>query len=187
VRVLAQYERSDPAAAAARPLHLYLVGAERQPWVKKYEDAVEALAAGSDARGRIHVVDRTESDALTRAYYRASDVHALHASDESMPFVCMESMAMGLPQVATRVFGIPELVRDGQEGLIYDFRGNDTSELEGKLLTLVRDPELRARMGASGAQRIRADFTIAKMAAKYDAWYLQALTKDDEGGAGGES
>ena len=84
---------------------------------------------------------------------------------------------MGLPQVATRVFGIPELVRDGQEGLIYDYRGNDTSELEGKLLTLVRDPEMRARMGASGAQRIRADFTVAKMAAKYDAWYIDALVK----------
>lgn len=175
VNVLEAYERSDPAGSARRPLHLYLVGAERQPWVKKYEDAVEAVAARPEARGRIHVIDRTETAEHTRAFFRASDIHALHASDESMPFVCMESMAMGLPQVATRIFGIPELVRDGQDGLIYDYRGNYTGDLEERLLSLVKDPEARARLGASAAQRIRGEFTVPMMAAHYDAWYMAAL------------
>lgn len=192
VNVLAAYERADPAAAARRPLHLYLVGAERQSWVKKYEDDVEAVAALPAARGRIHVVDRTETAELTRTYYRAADVHALHASDESMPFVCMESMAMGLPQVATRVFGIPELVRDGVDGLIYDYAGNATAELEERLLALATDGEARARLGASAAKRIRDQFTVPKMAARYDAWYMAALTGGarpgapaSEGGEGG--
>lgn len=176
VRVLAAYTAADPAAASARPLHLYLVGAERQPWVKDYEAAVEAVAASRAAGGRVHVVDRTSDPAVTRLYMRSADVHALHASDESMPFVCMETMALGVPQLATAVFGIPELVRDGQDGLLYAYRGNATDELEARMLELVRDPVRRAALGRSAAERVRAQFTGPRMAAAYDAKYLAALT-----------
>ena len=186
LNVLKEYNEADPITAQARPLHLYLVGAERQPWVKKYESDVEEVAARPDAHGRIHIIDRTETAEKTRLLMRSADIHALHASDESMPFVCLETMALGVPQVATGVFGIPELVRDGQDGFVYPYSNTSTAQLEQKLLALIRDPVMRSRLGRSAAERIRAEFTVPRMAAAYDRRYLDAIAGTGTGGSGAE-
>lgn len=58
-----------------------------------------------------------------------------------------------------------------------------TVQLEERLLTLVRDPVLRSRLGRSAAERIRAEFTVPRMAAAYDKRYLDAITGAQEGDA----
>jgi glycosyltransferase involved in cell wall biosynthesis len=69
----------------------------------------------------------------------------------------IEAMAAGLPVVATRGGALPEVVVDGETGFLVD-RG-DAAGLNTAIATLLRNPDLRARMGAAGRERVRKLFT----------------------------
>ena len=69
----------------------------------------------------------------------------------------IEAMAAGLPVVATRGGALPEIVVDGETGLLVE-RG-DVEGLRAAISRLLRDPQLRARMGAAGRERVRRMFT----------------------------
>ena len=81
----------------------------------------------------------------------------------------MESLGAGKPVVATRVGGVPEIVRDGVEGFLVD-PGRPT-ELAEKLVALLRDRELRARLGAAGLDRQRTEFDIHVMVRRLENLY----------------
>jgi glycosyltransferase involved in cell wall biosynthesis len=66
----------------------------------------------------------------------------------------MEAMACGKPVVASRVGGIPELVRDGTDGILVE--SGDVEALADSILRLLKDPALRKRMGKAGRQRVKA-------------------------------
>ena len=70
---------------------------------------------------------------------------------DGLPNVALEAMAAGKPLVATRVGGLPELVRPGETGLLVDEK--DADELADAIVTLASD--LRARMGGAGAAHPR--------------------------------
>ena len=71
---------------------------------------------------------------------------------EGIPTVLMEAMAAGLPVVATRYSGIPELIRDGTDGFLIEER--DVASMEAVLRRLAHDPEGRVRMGQRGRERV---------------------------------
>jgi glycosyltransferase involved in cell wall biosynthesis len=79
-------------------------------------------------------------------------------------------MACGVPQVATAVGGIPEIVNDGVTGLLC--RPNDPVHLADRIVALLSDGELRARMSSASRRRHRDCFTLDRMvdetAAVYD-------------------
>lgn len=87
----------------------------------------------------------------TRPYVSRSHLVCLTSLHEGFPNALLEGMAMGRPVVATRVGGIPELVRDGVEGFLVP---RDPQAMAGAMLALLRDEELRARMGRDA--RLRA-------------------------------
>lgn len=74
-----------------------------------------------------------------------ADVFCLPSLSEGSPCCIIEAMAIGLPVIATRVGGIPELVIDGKTGLLIS--PNDVKALERAILQLANDPELRVKMG----------------------------------------
>jgi glycosyltransferase involved in cell wall biosynthesis len=74
---------------------------------------------------------------------------------DGLPNVAFEAMAAGKPVVGSRVGGIPELVRDGENGLLVPEK--DSAALANALVVLARDPALRARLGASGREEIRTE------------------------------
>ena len=77
------------------------------------------------------------------ATYLLGDVFAAPSQKpEGMPMVLLEASACGLPLVATRLGGIPEVVQDGVNGLLVD-RPPDTDELAGKIITLLQNDDLR--------------------------------------------
>jgi GT2 family glycosyltransferase/SAM-dependent methyltransferase len=80
-------------------------------------------------------------------YYRAADIYVCASHIESAPRVLVEAMACGLPIITTPVFGIPELVKDDINALFYP--AGDTHALAERLLRLVEDIPLRARLAAS--------------------------------------
>jgi len=70
--------------------------------------------------------------------------------------VLMEAQSQGLACVATRVSAIPELVDDGVSGVLVP--PGDVAALAAALERLIREPLLRATLGAAGLARMRADF-----------------------------
>ena len=87
-----------------------------------------------------------------------ADILVLPSFMEGLPVVLMEAMALGLPVIASRVAGIPELVTDNQEGLL--FCPTDWNELAEKLELLIADSQLQQRLGRAGRAKIELAFEI---------------------------
>jgi glycosyltransferase involved in cell wall biosynthesis len=94
---------------------------------------------------------------------------------EAFPLATLEAMAMGIPVVATTVGGIPEQIDHLESGILV--RPEDPEAIATSLVRLHDDAELRARLGAAGAERVRAQFTLARQAEGLHRAYLTALNR----------
>lgn len=86
-------------------------------------------------------------------------VMAANGEREGIPVALMEAMVAGLPVVSTVLSGIPELVDSDVSGLLVPPR--DASALASALEKLARDPDLRARLGAAGRDKVRSEFDLS--------------------------
>jgi len=102
----------------------------------------------------------------------AFDVFALSSLQEGLPVAVMEALASGLPVVATRVGGLPEIVTDGVEGRLV--APGDPAGLAAALGEVVGDDRLRARMSAAAVIRSRA-FDIAAAQRQIEDVYADVL------------
>ena len=87
-----------------------------------------------------------------QALYRDADIFALASFAEGIPIVLMEAMAMEIPCVTTRITGIPELIRDGVDGILV--APSDEAELADAIARIAQDGELRRRLGQAGRARV---------------------------------
>jgi len=101
-------------------------------------------------------------------YLSLFDVFAFPSRHEGMGSSLLDAMDYGVAVVASRVGGIPDLVHDGQTGLLVP--PGDAQALAQALLRLYRDPALRQTL-AAGAQARLADYTPARMAERYRVLY----------------
>jgi L-malate glycosyltransferase len=98
-------------------------------------------------------------DPFGEGVYDAADILCqVSRWEEVFGWVIAEGMAYGKPVVGTRVGGIPEVVADQESGFIVD-RG-DAAAIADRILTLAKDPELRNRMGKTGAERVKNLFDL---------------------------
>jgi len=88
-----------------------------------------------------------KGEELARAYASA-DVLAFPSDTETLGFVAMEAMASGTPAVGARAGGVPDVIRHGENGLL--FTPGDLGDLTAQLRRLLGDPELRARFADAG-------------------------------------
>jgi colanic acid/amylovoran biosynthesis glycosyltransferase len=93
---------------------------------------------------------------------------------EGFGLVCAEAQAMALPVVAFAVGGIPEVVVDGETGLLAPER--DSAALAAHLVQLLRDSERRTRMGAAGRRRAERRFSCHAQTRALEGLYLRALS-----------
>jgi sugar transferase (PEP-CTERM/EpsH1 system associated) len=103
------------------------------------------------------------------AILQASDVFALTSLNEGISNTILEAMATGLPVVATRVGGNPELVQDGVTGILVPL--GDEAAVAAALLDYAKNPGRTASHGAAGRQRAILDFGIPAMVAAYESIY----------------
>lgn len=103
----------------------------------------------------------------------ACDVYAMPSFEEPLGVIYLEAMAMRRPVAALRSGGVPEIVVHGETGLLSE--PGDAEGLAANLVTLLRDPDLRARMGRRGRQLVETVHTPARMAADGVRIYRQLI------------
>jgi glycosyltransferase involved in cell wall biosynthesis len=125
--------------------------------------ALEDLAGDLGVSDRVAFLGRmTETDTL--AEIARSDMLVLPSFMEGLPIVLMEAMALGVPVVASRVAGIPELIEDGTGGLL--FTPSRWDELAGCMERLLTERALRDSIAGHGKRKVADEFdvqTSAKM------------------------
>ena len=102
------------------------------------------------------------------------DIFAMPSIYEGFGVAALEAAAMEVPVVATNVFGIPDVVADGETGLLVPPR--DAGALAGALLCLVQDEGLRRRLGKAGRAFVQAHYSWAENAAQMEELYRAALS-----------
>ncbi len=106
-------------------------------------------------------------------FLAACDVFLMPSLWEGFGLVLLEAMARGLPVVASRVSAIPEVVVDGETGLLA--AAGDIPAIRDALLTLLRDPAMARRMGERGRQRLETCFGEERMVRQTCALYQELL------------
>ena len=142
-------------------LHLVGDGPDREQLTKLVADeGIKELTKFHGGIARPAVIQLlADADVLV-----APSVHSSDGRREGIPVVLMEAMASSLPVVASRISGIPELVSDGETGLLTT--PGDSSAVAAALRRLAADPALRRRFGEAGRARICRDFHLHHETAK---------------------
>ena len=104
----------------------------------------------------------------------AVDAYLLSSVIEGVSNSLLEAMASGLPVVATAVGGNPEVVIDGESGLL--FPAGDFNSLAKSLRSLREDPQLRSALGRQARRRVREEFSINAMVRQYEEVYESLTT-----------
>jgi glycosyltransferase involved in cell wall biosynthesis len=121
---------------------------------------------------RVHLVGlQTE----VRPYLAAMDIFMMASKFEGLPVALLEAMAMSLPVVSSSAGGIPQVVRNGVEGLLCDVEA--TRELPALVGKLVGDRDLRRSCGDAARMRILANFDMSRMVKELENIYHNLAPK----------
>lgn len=156
VGVLRPGKGQEVAIAAAKNLqgiHLLLVGDGKPP----QRANLEALAQGFE--NSIHFLGQRMD---VPQILKASDILILPSDQEALPTVLIEAGASALPSVATRVGGIPEVIVDGETGILIP--PQNPAALTESIQKLLSDPQQIKTMGENAYQHVHQHFTLAGQA-----------------------
>ena len=108
-------------------------------------------------------------------FFAAFDVFVLPSGNEGTPVTAIEALASGCPVVATRVGGVPDVVREGEDGFLVD--PGAVEDIAERLARLARDPALRARMGEAGRTRVVPRYAVERLVDDVDGLYRRLLAR----------
>jgi glycosyltransferase involved in cell wall biosynthesis len=152
------------APGSQPPPHLLLVGDG------PLRDDLAGLATTLGVAGRVHFAGAQPEP---QQFLHVMDIFALTSRSEGMPLAVLEAWAAALPVVASRVGGLPELVRASSAGLL--FESGDVDGLTTELERLLSSPTLATRLGLAGQTWVREHCDMSVMAAAYHRHYLSLL------------
>jgi len=140
---------------------LYIVG--DGPLLQEAEQLVESLELQSTVR----LLGRRSSGG---DLFECADIGVFLPTDaEAFGFVLLEAMRCGVPVIASRVGGIPEVVQDGRTGILVD--PNNRQAVGHAMLRMMRSPALRQEMGNNAYARWQSTFSQSRMLADYDGLF----------------
>jgi glycosyltransferase involved in cell wall biosynthesis len=163
LRAFAEVVREEPQA------RLLVVG-EVAFWEDAYETELRNLAADLGVEPLVQWLGFRDD---VPAVLGASDIFALPSIDEPFGRAIVEAMAVELPVIGTRSGGVPEIVVEGETGLLV--KPGDHRDLAAALLKLVRNPEFRRSMGRVGRERATDLFDVDRTAQRVQAVYADML------------
>jgi len=106
--------------------------------------------------------------------YASFDVFVLASLDEGLPMAVLEALASNRAVVATQVGAVPKVIVSGQTGMLV--KAADVPGLADAILVLLRNPELRARLGRNGSALVHKQFSSRVMSQEYLRLYEQPLS-----------
>ena len=193
-------ERADPALRArfAAPDERLLVHVSNFRTVKRVPDVVEVFAriaaveparllmVGSGPARAPAEEELTRLGLIDRATFlgpvdevapllATSDLLLLPSENESFGLAALEAMASGVPVIATRTGGLPEVVEDGETGILADVGG--TTEMAERGLEILRDERARRRMGDAARERAVDRYRGERVLGAYEAAYQRLLAE----------
>jgi glycosyltransferase involved in cell wall biosynthesis len=120
------------------------------------QDALKQLIVSLAREDRIRLLGY---QAETIPFYASIDVFALSSLREGLPNVLLEAMALEVPVVATRIAGIPRLIKHEENGLLID--AGSITELTEALSILLGDSERRKQLGLAGRSTVEREHSFA--------------------------
>jgi glycosyltransferase involved in cell wall biosynthesis len=174
---VSKWKRHDLALSAfehiakANPdCHLVCLGA-KDASDPEWWDELKDRTRRSPYSNRIHWIGQVED---VRPWYRTASLLILVSENEPFGRVLVEAMACGVPVVATRTGGIPEIVRDGQDGLLV--APGRVEEIAQAMLKLLNDDALRKKMARSALEQAKI-FSLAAHVAKMKEVFEDTVKK----------
>jgi N-acetyl-alpha-D-glucosaminyl L-malate synthase BshA len=133
----------------------------------------EYLAETKGIRDVVHFVGKQEA---INEYLGVADLLLLPSDDESFGLVALEAMACEVPVIASKVGGLPEVVRDGIDGYLIPPRG--VEEMSRRAIEVLSDPGLQEEMGKHGRERAEAQFCTSIVIPQYLEYYNRIIAQD---------
>jgi glycosyltransferase involved in cell wall biosynthesis len=152
-----------------------VVAGSAQQAGEAYVAQLHHQASGPDLNGKIIFAGERKDVPRLMA---ACDLFVLASRWEGFGLVFLEAMAAGKPVVATRVSAIPEVVVDGETGLLVP--PEDPQALAGAIIRLCHDPSESRRLGNNGYRRVREHFTAGRLVDETLAVYWEVLEAKGE-------
>ncbi len=109
-----------------------------------------------------------------RPFLEIMDIFVVPSRSEGTPMALLEAMLMGKPVVVTPVGGVPDVVKNGVNGIV--LRERNAAQLAEGLLTILTDGALAMRMGERGRQCVESEYSARRMAERYESVYRECIT-----------
>jgi N-acetyl-alpha-D-glucosaminyl L-malate synthase BshA len=150
--------------AAAMPARLMLIGDGPD------RSAAEYLALRHGVQDRVHFLGKQDN---VNELLPLADLMVMPSEMESFGLAALEAMACGVPSIATRVGGVPELIDDETNGLLFPV--GDTDAMAVAAIALLRD-EARLQSMATAARKTASDrFCASRIIPLYEAYYERVI------------
>ncbi len=148
------------------PVEALIIGGGRR------EAEMRRLAAELGLAGRVHFLGQRDDvpDLLS-----ALDLFVLPSHSEGVSLALLEAMAAGLPVIATAVGGLPEVVTDGDNGLLVP--PEDPEALATALERLLEDPALAQRLGANARRHVEENFSLERLGREINEIYTELIKR----------
>lgn len=149
---------------AKPPFQIVIAGSG--PWEEKYHEMARELRIDDVLRFIGFTRDMED-------FYKLIDINVLPSRSESFPYALLEGALRAKATVASKVGGIPEMIRDGVDGFLYE--NNEASALADKLELLIEDGRLRESLASSFHARVVSDFSDESMAKRHIEVYREIM------------
>lgn len=134
--------------------------------------AAEHLALRHGVQDRIHFLGKQDDvhDLLPLA-----DLMLMPSQMESFGLAALEAMACGVPAIATRVGGVPELIDHGRNGMLFEI--GDVAAMAEAAVALLNDPDRLQQMSEAARQTAQENFCTTRIIPLYEAYYQRVLDR----------